>query len=177
MLKRILAVIATTVSIQAHALGTQTVDINTMTHPAAQAFLDLANTFHQDNTDYTAVASYKVTSIKPSATKETVTEKGERVLKSLLHRDYPITGDDGGYSLYTIDSAHVDIFLKFEREYQGAEEFEGLSEKLIAAAQAGLIVYYGSGAGNNTYANIWATLDTKTGEIVYFMSSNFGSDD
>lgn len=129
-------------------------------------------------------AAYKITKINPEPkTGESDEAVMTRVLKAVLHRDYPITGDDGGYGFEKVNAQNEKYV-----EHQLSESFyimdEELAQKmalvqaLVAAGEdENLVVLLGGGSGNNTSASIVAVLDLKNKELFYMMSSNFGSDD
>ena len=149
---------------------------------AAQAeFLKTAEGIHAENDKFTAVASYKIKAIQPAAKAgESVEDVYIRVLKFALHRDYPITGDDGGYSFSSLDanSSTQDI-AKQLGDWVDTESDAGknLVPSIQQSLQQGLLVLVGGGSGNNTSADIVAVVNTKTQEMVYLVFSNFGSDD
>jgi len=104
-------------------------------------------------------------------------------LKFALHRDYPITGDDGGYGFSRISDEKEFKKVTFNMDWLFRTEvleiqYDNLKAALLEAAKKdNLVVLIGGGSGNNTMAEIVAVLDTKNNEIVYLMNSNFGSDD
>lgn len=173
---------------QAHS----TKDIKTMKNSVANKALHAAATI-QDIMDAqygnegggVVMGIYKVTEITPAAKPgESMDQTMLRVLKSILHRDYPITGDDGGYSFDVLNGKSADFVLKDVDQNFGLRDLEegDLASKALATTLAlagkdsSLVVLSGSGSGNNTSAAIVAVLDLKNRELFYLMSSNFGSD-
>ena len=133
----------------------------------------------------TVFSAYRVKKFAPKQKKDETTEQlYTRVLKAALHRDYPITGDDGGYSFRVINaSEEVDSYLpEFLASYPEPDDDIGrqigdFTNTLDEAVGNGLLVLIGSGSGNNTAAEIIAVCDPKNKEFFYIMDSNFGSDD
>ena len=133
----------------------------------------------------TVYSAYRVKKFAPKQKKdETTKQLYLRVLKSALHKDYPITGDDGGYDFQIIPaSEEVDSHLpEFLADYPEPDDNigRGISDLIGAlndALENGLLVLIGSGSGNNTMAEIVAVCDPRNKEFFYIMDSNFGSDD
>ncbi|HLD74296.1 MAG TPA: hypothetical protein VJB34_05290 [Bdellovibrionota bacterium] len=133
----------------------------------------------------TVFNSYRVKKFAPKQKKnETTAQLYLRVLKSALHKDYPITGDEGGYDFQVISaSEEVDSHLpEFLADYPEPDDNigRGISDLIGAlndALENGLLVLIGSGSGNNTMAEIVAVCDQRNKEFFYIMDSNFGSDD
>ena len=155
--------------------------VQSVSNPAQAEFLKVANAVNADNTQFTAVAAYKIKEVKPARKAgESLEDMYIRVLKAALHRDYPITGDDGGYGFNVIKAGssadeiarQMDDWVDTESEV-GA----GLIPALQKSLQQGLVVLSGSGSGNNTMAVILAVVNPQTQEMVYLVYSNFGSDD
>lgn len=172
-----LGVFALSAVASAHTLQS----IAKMTNPQAQAVLDLADSIEKADSRFTAVASYKIVQIKPvRKTNEDDVDVYIRVLKYSLHRDYPITGNDGGYGIGPLDTnmnsyKWGDTLQYFSRDDEAMSA--QLQKALTVAAQSGLIVLSGDGSGNNTMASIIAVVDPLNNEMMYLMNSNFGSDD
>ncbi len=132
----------------------------------------------------TVYSAYRVKKFAPKQKKDETTEQLYlRVLKSALHKDYPITGDDGGYSFRVIHaSEEIDSHLpEFLADYPEPDDDTGriisdLVSALNNALENGLLVLVGSGSGNNTTAEIIAVCDPKNKEFFYIMDSNFGGD-
>jgi hypothetical protein len=127
--------------------------------------------------------TYKVIAITPLKAKnsnETATDKILRVIKSTLHKDYPITGDDGGYTLSVMQSP--DQVEKAMRDFDDSN-YDETSKVLPSILQLAknavakkLFVVVGTGSGNNTMANILAVYSPNSQELTYLIESNFGSD-
>ena len=153
--------------------------IQELSDPAANQFLSAAKFVDTSDPEGTARAAYQIQKFSPArAGGEGNGAFAIRLLKALLHRDYPITGDEGGYSLSLISGSNA------EKQIQSAVnmEFEDDAEQVVVAAlkaavQAKLVVIAGSGNGNNTSAVIFAVVDPKTNELAYLIRSNFGRDD
>ncbi len=129
------------------------------------------------------VDSFTIEKIAPLRKNETKSASIERVIKYFLHKNYPITGDDGGYSFsfYTkgttardIEKAAMNVSWLFDVEEIDSAKLKTL---LLKATEKGLYVYIGNGGGNNTHADIVVVADPATMEFVSLLSSNFGSDD
>jgi len=145
----------------------------------------------------TAYAAYHVTEAAHKAVgkkakskrrgkKETDLQMYTRIVKNALHKDYPITGDDGGYNLVvmkTVEEIKKDIPYPFTAEEDGpAKEAKALLEALEKAEKENLPVLIGTGSGNNTMADIVIVIDPNKKDktqfdFAYLISSNFGSDD
>lgn len=135
----------------------------------------------------TVFKAYEVTAVQPAQKKnESDAELYERIAKAIMHRDYPITGDDGGYSFSLMNkrSAREIEELPFADQIQNNDnsKLNGIAKDLVAAlkkAASGdeLIVFYGDGSGNNTMATMLVVADAKNKQFIYVMDSNFGSDD
>ena len=132
----------------------------------------------------TVYNAYRIKKFAPKQKRDETTEQLYlRVLKSALHKDYPITGDDGGYDFQLISaSEEVDSHLpEFLADYPEPDDDigRGISDLISAlnnALENGLLVLIGSGSGNNTTAEIVAVCDPKNKEFFYIMDSNFGGD-
>jgi len=128
--------------------------------------------------------AYKVTKISPArGDEETDVEVFQRIIEASLHRDYPITGDEDGYSLarYTdpkdFERAVPDGFSDHADDDEAMEKCVAMVKLLKASLKnKNLFVYMGTGSGNNTFADIIAVYDKKNNEFIYFVRSNFGSD-
>lgn len=135
----------------------------------------------------TVFNAYKITKLSP--TRKAGEAEGafaERLVKSILHRDYPITGDDGGYSFDQIkfgSEVEAKKYLNNSMEWiSGADEAEAFLADFIKgilklSQDSSVIVLNGNGSGNNTMASIFAVVDLKNNELFYIVDSNFGSDD
>ncbi len=146
----------------------------------------LATVMNQQYADHdigvgTVLANYKVAKM--------VLKSGEtrgaalvRNLKRALHHDYPITGDEGGYSFdRLVNKSRGEILKNFATEFTDNEDAGEELEKLTiilekASHNPNYMVLSGEGSGNNTFAAIIAVINMKTSEISYIMYSNFGSD-
>ncbi len=130
------------------------------------------------------VRAYHVNEVSPVVKGESKVDALLRVVKYSLHRDYPITGDDGGYTfdILTKESSNREIeksfdYLSWLSNLEGKDlNFEGVKSFVHQAVKSHLIVFVGSGGGNNTGADIVVLVDAKNMEFVYLMESNFGSD-
>lgn len=175
MFAKSLAVIATLilgVAAQAH----QVQALRALQSPALQSVYSLAQNLEKQNTSIVTKA-YQVQVVTPVNDSETQEETVARILKSVLHHDYPITGDDGGYSLVAADQSSLEAQSTSIAQRELAQGNPLLLAGLRQAVQQGALLIYGGGSGNNTSADIAALFDPSTQELVYIMSSNFGSDD
>jgi hypothetical protein len=177
-MKFLALIVASLVSVSAHAHRFERIE--EMSNSQAQAVLKASDAINAKKPRFTASVAYKVTQIKPAQKAgESESHFYVRILKSALHRDYPITGDDGGYDFGQLSAANARRTIEDDiRDYYIADD---LSDELIvaldqAAQDDSLIVVTGSGSGNNTFAYIAAVIDPARNEIVVFISSNFGSD-
>lgn len=131
------------------------------------------------------LSTYSIKKISPpQKPNETLPEMYLRILKFALHRDYPITGDDGGYWFDIIQSGDkvkksLPNFLWKNDGDDNAELdalLKGFTPKLEQTVNEKIIAYMGGGSGNNTSAAILALVDIENNEFFYIMDSNFGSD-
>lgn len=139
--------------------------------------------------DTFVVRGYKIREVSPVKPDERFRDTFERILKFTLHRDYPITGDDGGYSLtsyqkkFPLDLAHRIVSQETSSLdwLLNPDTPEGLNEavknRVAEALHQGLVVTFGTGAGNNTHAETIAIADPATSEFLVILASNFGRDD
>ncbi|MEK6704213.1 MAG: hypothetical protein AABZ06_00325 [Bdellovibrionota bacterium] len=151
------------------------------TNPALNPLDTIASKLSKEN--FFAANTYKVVKFKPEQKPyESLEDLYIRVLKSTLHRDFPITGDEDGYDLGVLDKncslkqVKADIAEGISHNLD-LDDYNKLTNAMMVALQAGMIIITGSGSGNNTYAYIVAAVDTKNQELVYLISSNFGSDE
>ncbi|HAZ13364.1 MAG: hypothetical protein A2X86_14925 [Bdellovibrionales bacterium GWA2_49_15] len=113
---------------------------------------------------------------------EQITDAYLRAVKLALHRDYPMTGDDGGYSLTILDASITVNQLNrmipssfYENDSYPRKVLKKLNTALIASAKnKNLRVFIGRGSGYNTSAEIIVVLDVKNKEFIYLLESNFG---
>jgi hypothetical protein len=172
--------------LMALALGSVTANAHEITplKKAASPILEKFRTYTEKlcKQEYTACNSYQVKRISPVKDGETAAQTYYRVLKYSLHRDFPITGDDGGYSfdIYTkgVTQSQIDKSLSYVSYFESLDSNSSktISTFIKAATNAGLIVYIGNGAGNNTSADILTLVDPVNHQLVYLIASNFGSD-
>jgi len=134
----------------------------------------------------TVLNAYKITKTSPARKgNETDVDFSKRIVKSLLHRDYPITGDDGGYSFNNIKFQTEIEAEKYIRKsmywLNDSEEAAPFLKSFVKglvniSKESNVVVLEGDGSGNNTIAYIFAVLDLSNNEIFYVVDSNFGSD-
>lgn len=162
---------------QAHELKT----INAVTNAQAQAVLAASEALHAEDKKFTAVESFKIVKIAPARKEgESLEDLYGRILENSLHAEYPITGDEEGYSIGQVSGTGARREIEHDvRDFYIQDK--ALEEAFISAVDAAaqnpnLIVLMGSGSGNNTSAYIIAVADPANNELVYFISSNFGSD-
>ncbi|MDD2716873.1 MAG: hypothetical protein PHW04_13350 [Candidatus Wallbacteria bacterium] len=160
-------------SLSAHTLK----PIGRATDATMNKFIDYAKPLCND---WFVMSAYKIEKVSPVNAGESKEQTMERVIRYALHRDYPITGDDGGYSFKLVKGQITakDLVKLMGTLYIDVEQYQAdqASAILAEAASNGLWVYIGTGSGNNTMAYIVAIADPKTDEIIYTMNSNFGSD-
>lgn len=157
--------------------------IESASDSALEAFRKLAETVvSADNTGIVTTA-YKIKGDGNKRSGETKLDMIERLVKYSLHRDFPITGDDGGYSFdrlpknmtaKDLETKAKDMtYLLTDEASPDAPQLKAL---LLKASKNGLVVLAGSGSGNNTFADIIVAADPNRLEFVVLMTSNFGSD-
>ncbi|MGZ3723760.1 MAG: hypothetical protein ACXVA9_12545 [Bdellovibrionales bacterium] len=151
------------------------------TMKVAQAFTNAANKANSGSSSGSTVyKAYSVTEIKPpQGKKESDADLYIRIAKAVMHRDFPITGDDGGYDVKLISkkSELKNLGDIFTQDTDGmADPVKELQTQLQAAIDSGLLVYSATGSGNNTMASVLIVAYPATGELFYVMDSNFGSD-
>ena len=171
----LLALLVLATQAHAHTLG----KLAKATNPALQSFSAYSQSLIAKN--QVVAGAFKVIQVSPTKLGETPKDTYARVLKNTLHRKWPITGDEGGYSLNAYTHMISDQQLNKEFTYLSwISDRDGAKAKLTGmihkALAAGLIVYIGGGSGNNTGAEIIAIADTTSREMAFLMESNFGSD-
>ncbi len=134
----------------------------------------------------TVFNAYKITKVNPlKKHNETDIDFSKRLIKSILHRDYPITGDDGGYSFSNIkfnNESEAESYIRksiywLNDSEEAAPFMKNFVKNLVnVTKESGVVVLEGEGSGNNTIAYIFAVIDLKNNEIFYIVDSNFGSD-
>ena len=158
-------------------------DLSALSHaanPALESFLRYANTHSKASSR--ATTAYQIDKISPKKAGEKIDATIERVVSFSLHRDYPITGDDGGYSFSYLtkssSAGEVDNALDDLSDiFDGSSEATQLRHLVNSALKANLLVLVGTGSGNNTEAQILVIADRANLQFVTFIDSNFGSDD
>lgn len=127
--------------------------------------------------------SHRISEISPKKKNEKPAVTMRRVLGYALHKTWPITGDDGGYSFIVLtkdsDEGTVEEALNEACYYYDENRLDGskqLRSTLTGALKKGLLVFVGAGSGNNTIASIIAVADPENNEFVILIQSNFGSD-
>lgn len=178
------------IAITALALSAVTAQAHTtraLPRPTNSALAQFKQTVEGLATEYVVTDSLKVTRVQPAQRpNETDEALFRRVLASTLHRDYPITGDDGGYGMSRMTTANphsysVEQIVEFlSRDNSADDAYAFVEHQLLSAVQgaldAGLIVLDGGGSGNNTFSYFVAVYDPATKEFAYIMYSNFGSE-
>lgn len=163
-------------------------DVKTLTNPLAAEVLAKGNAWAKTIKDGSVVEAFHISELTPSAKNphESEQEALIRVLKFHLHKNYPITGDDGGYGFARLSGkTEEDLKRKMDDWFYGGGDDESVDAAMSDLLKSflpinrsqDLIMLQGSGSGNNTAAYILAVVDLKNHEIVYLMVSNFGSDD
>ena len=155
-------------------------EVEELTHPAAAAFYKMAYDITEELDEHQAFKGYQITG-DAKRPNESVKARYERVLRRAMHHDFPITGNDGGYSLKTfakpvskseVSKALSKLTFGLDPDVHNAK----VKKAVMKALDAGLIVIAGKGQGNNTLADIVAVADPKNQQFAYLISSNFGSD-
>ena len=171
MLRRImlLAVLVCSASGFAHTF----VDRPEAANPKVEKFFKFAKT----KTEGAAADLVFVAKVAPVVRGENIATRYERVVKALLHKRYPITGDDGGYQFSVLHSAKTEDVTAQLKGTLFEEDADEIAKHLAPTVAEGKIVYLGEGQGNNTIASIIIVADTRSREIAILIYSNFGSDD
>jgi hypothetical protein len=171
-----LVLVLSTILLASNAFAHTLKTVGSLTNRSANQALSVAEDINKKNEKTTAVNSYKVTGleIKEGEDKD---DAYIRVLKSALHRDYPITGDDGGYDISALGARATSKEIAAALGDSPFSESAELVTAIHGALASGLLVVAGTGSGNNTMATIVGIIDEKKGELLYLIDSNFGSDD
>jgi hypothetical protein len=192
-MKKLMIAILTILTVNSFAHTTQ--DLNVATNSVVEASRSLGESVASEldkRYDHigggTVFRAYKITKLSPGRkANESDADFAVRVVKSLLHRDYPITGDDGGYDFTKLaPKSEAEMKVYFDRNLEWLENSSDTAPKALpefikslasVTKQVGVVVLDGNGSGNNTMASILAVVDLNRNELFYIMDSNFGSDD
>lgn len=153
--------------------------IKAASSPAMNRFMGAAAQIDGANPRFTGTNAYRVVGNATRAG-ESQPDRYLRLIKRSLHHDWPITGNDGGYSLgYLTKSStarDIDRVLGSTLFIDSDADNKVVTDAILAALKSGLKVAIGTGSGNNTYAYIVAVVDPRKREFTCLVNSNFGSD-